>query len=161
MADATPTGAPGQFQKRGGRRAEVTTVPPGQTGVAVPPEAAVQLLGLITRLQNVEAQLSLLRREKLIAGEETEKRIVIADEQAQETIDGLQTENARLQRILGFVESNARSAIAYVIGIAFVNDGGLPLTDQDRNTVSVHNNAGQGAGFVRGVLARFRSFQGL
>lgn len=64
MADKPGTGGPGVFQRGGGSPPPTVDVPLAAP-IEPPPQQTVVMLGLISRLQNVEGQLSALRQEKL------------------------------------------------------------------------------------------------
>jgi len=145
MAEATPTGAPGAFQKKGGRRPEQIAGPAGPPGVVVDPAASIQILGLIARLQNVEAQLSLIRRDKILGEEGFETQIVATEAEAQIEID-------KLSKNLNLVQGIASSVIRFIEETAFTTQTGTSVP-VGTNVVAVNNNLDTGRRFVARILA--------
>jgi len=157
MPDKPGTGAPGLFQKAGGARREEEPVLVATTAEQqLVQQSAVSLLGLITRLQNVEAQLSLLRREKILAVGATEEAVRLSDEESQKEFDELKTQLDSAERQNAIAQGITRTTIAFVEETAFFNTPGTSIP-VGTNIVGVGSDLERGRRFIAGLLARLNS----
>lgn len=153
MADKPGTGGPGLFRKRTPRADSNIELIPGAPPVDVPPASAISILGLLSRLQQVEGALSALRREKILAGEEFQ---AAATGTENEVLD-LQAEIVSLREDMSFVDGVIRATIEFVKDAAFV-----PLPgDPERILVQIFSGSTDreraGREFIVGLIARLRS----
>jgi len=154
MADKPGTGAPGLFQPG---RIETEAPPVDPVPAPVPVQQQVQLLGLISRIQLIEGQLSALRREKLLG----ESKATEAELGAVGAVGEL---NARILVLSETIEK-LRVAISQIEGIIettirFIETESIQkagAASPGTNNVAIGVSFAAGEAFIGRIIATLRS----